>query len=67
MEKITMQFGKYTGEDVENILKEDPQYLRFIYYKAGCGRQLKDWIKSHWNEIEERTIFNPKTKKYENK
>jgi hypothetical protein len=67
MEKILLTFGKYQGQDVNDILLSDPQYLRFIYYKGGCGSQLKDWIISHWNEIEEQTIFNPQTKKYENK
>jgi hypothetical protein len=62
MEKILLTFGKYQGQDVNDILLSDPQYLRFLYYNAGCGRQLKDWIRSHWNEIEENILTNLKPK-----
>jgi hypothetical protein len=53
MGKLILTFGKYRGHDVNDILKKDPQYLDFIYYHAGCGGELKQWIVSHWKEIEE--------------
>jgi hypothetical protein len=53
MGKLILTFGKYRGQDVNDILKKDPQYLDFIYHHAGCGGELKVWIVSHWKEIEE--------------
>jgi len=43
-DKKIMPWGKYQDQPLQDILKDDPEYLRFIYYHSGYDGWIKDWI-----------------------
>jgi hypothetical protein len=47
---------KYKGYEIKEIMYRYPGYLKFLYYKAGCGSKVKDWIWAHMDEIEKLII-----------
>ena len=52
---IILTLGKYQGKSLDEVLKIDPGYLKFIYHNSGYGRTVKDWLRENMTEIERLT------------